>query len=106
MRAENRRGFVLVEAIALLGMGTMALGLVFPQIQAAREAARRAQCVNNLKQLGLAMHNYNDANGSFPMSAVLGKGHGNGHSGFSALLPYLEQTAAYNSCNYHLEKLA
>ncbi len=103
MATRNRRGLVVVEVIALLGMGTVAMGLILPQIQAAREAARRSQCTNNLKQLGLAIHNYHSANDSLPMSAVQGKGHGNGHSGLTCILPYLEQSAVYNSYNFDLE---
>jgi prepilin-type processing-associated H-X9-DG protein len=103
METRERKGLVLVELITLLGIGTMVTGLILPQIQALRESARRTQCVNNLKQTGLATHNYISANGTFPMSATQGKGHSNGHSGFTALLPYLEQVAIYNAYNFSLE---
>ncbi len=107
MRTSDRRGFALVELVTLIGVGFVGMGLLLPQIQAAREAARRSQCTNNLKIIGLAMHNYHSANDVFPMSASFGKtkndGRCNGHSGFEAILPYMEQTRVYNGINYSLE---
>ena len=107
MRTRDRRGFALVELVTLIGVGFVGMGLLLPQIQAAREAARRSQCSNNLKWIGLAMHNYEAANGTFPMSAVYGKdkdaGRANGHSGFALILPYMEQATVYNHVNFDLE---
>lgn len=103
METRHRRGLVLVEVLSILGLSTVAIGLIMPQIQAAREAARRTQCTNNLKQFALGMHNYASAYDRLPMSAVLGKGHGNGHSGFMGIMPFLEQTAVYNAYNFSLE---
>ena len=103
METRERKGLVLVELITLLGIGTMVTGLILPQIQFAREAARRAQCINNLKQMGLGLHNYLSANGTFPMSSTQGKGHATGHSGFTAILPYMEQAPLYNAYNFDLE---
>jgi prepilin-type processing-associated H-X9-DG protein len=107
MGTRDRKGLVLVELVTLVGVGFVSLGMMLPQIFGAREAARRSQCTNNLKQIGLALHNYHDAIGTFPMSHVLGKtkddGHGNGQSGFALILPYLEQVAVYNAYNFHLE---
>ena len=76
-------------------------------VQSAREAARRAQCVNNLKQLGLALHNYSGAIDCLPMSMNLdspGFGYPEpvSYSGLSMLLPYMEQSQVYNSINYNL----
>ncbi|MDB5349424.1 MAG: xcpT 13 [Planctomycetota bacterium] len=103
MRTRDRKGLALVEFVTLIGVGFVALGVILPQIQSLREAAKRAQCTNNLKQMGLAMHNYAASNGTLPMSATQGPGHGNGHSGFTAILPYLEQPPLYNSYNFDLE---
>jgi prepilin-type processing-associated H-X9-DG protein len=74
------------------------IGLLLPAVQAAREAARRAQCVNNLKQLGLALHNYHDTMGCLPWDH--GPNNWNEWSGMTMLLPFMEQTPLYNSLNF------
>lgn len=95
------RGFTLIELLVVIAIIAILIALLLPAVQQAREAARRTQCKNNLKQLGLALHNYHDVYGKF----VFGKG-GTGWyasnsgnwgrlSGLPGLLPYLEQTAVY-----------
>jgi prepilin-type N-terminal cleavage/methylation domain-containing protein/prepilin-type processing-associated H-X9-DG protein len=103
VRERIRRGFTLIELLVVIAIIAVLIALLLPAVQAAREAARRAQCINNLKQLGLALHNYQTVVGTFPMSNVVGPGHGNGHSCFTIVLPYMEQSPAYNLYNFHLE---
>lgn len=100
------RGFTLVELLVVIAIIGVLVGLLLPAVQAAREAARRMQCSNNLKQLGLALHNYADAYKKFPAGRMsLGSSRGgagkfdpitkNGH-GLVFILPFIEQTNLYN----------
>jgi prepilin-type N-terminal cleavage/methylation domain-containing protein/prepilin-type processing-associated H-X9-DG protein len=93
----RRTGFTLVELLVVIAIIGILVGLLLPAVQAAREAARRMQCSNNLKQLGLAFHNYESANRTFPNSWYAGAPAPpyNLQSGLVGLLPYMEQTALY-----------
>lgn len=105
---SSRRAFTLVELLVVIAIIGILIALLLPAVQAAREAARRAQCTNNLKQLGLALHNYHDTNKSFPArscgTGVLGDNsidtsyvNNRGRlSGFVVLLPFIEQKAMYD----------
>ncbi len=108
-RAAMRVGFTLVELLVVIAIIGVLVGLLLPAVQAAREAARRMQCTNNLKQLGLALHNYHDVHRVFP-SNMSGGGRPAGSgctSGFyswmSYILPQIEQGNLYNQINFGVE---
>ncbi|WP_235963900.1 DUF1559 domain-containing protein [Tautonia rosea] len=97
MNHRERRGFTLIELLVVIAIIGVLIALLLPAVQSAREAARRAQCTNNLKQIGLAVHNYHDTWGAFPMGEMPG-----GLSPQVGLLPFLEQTQVYDSFNFNL----
>ncbi len=93
-RLKRTSGFTLVELLVVIAIIGILVGLLLPAVQAAREAARRMQCSNNVKQLALAMHNYHDTHKSFPCF-VTRNGQGDywrGYSAFTQLLPFIEQS--------------
>ena len=105
-RFRDRRAFTLVELLVVIAIIGILVGLLLPAVQAAREAARRTQCSNNIRQIGLALHNYHDTYKAFPSAGfqhrstpvepltwtASSKG-----SQLAKLLPYIEQTSLYNS---------
>ena len=101
---SNRRAFTLVEVLVVIAIIGLLIALLLPAVQAAREAARRMQCSNNLRQLGLAMHHYAGAHGMLPNSAWSDAAHGypTDYSPLAKLLPYCEQTSLHNLVDYSL----
>jgi prepilin-type N-terminal cleavage/methylation domain-containing protein/prepilin-type processing-associated H-X9-DG protein len=105
-----RRGFTLIELLVVIAIIGTLIALLLPAIQQAREAARRSQCQNNLKQIGLAINSYYESHGIFPPASVhsfgnIGNGHNvfenrNYHTMFGFILPYVEQGAVYDMINY------
>ncbi len=106
---RSRRGaFTLIELLVVIAIIAVLIALLLPAVQSAREAARRIQCVNNMKQLGLALHNYHDATLSFP-AAMQGGFPGNAYfsyTGYAHILPYVEQGNAYNTFNFSLNSFS
>ena len=118
--ARTSRGFTLIELLVVIAIIAILIALLLPAVQAAREAARRSQCVNNLKQIGVGLHNYVSSVGVFPPGYVSaldptvldacnqdqenqhGVDLGTGWAWGSMILPYLEQAPLYNSINFNL----
>src|SRR6187401_1545370 len=111
-RRSVRAGFTLIELLVVIAIIAILIALLLPAVQQAREAARRTQCKNNLKQLGLALHNYESAFGVFPPGWVASQGltyppggansttgvDGHGSWSWAALvLPYVEQASLFNT---------
>ena len=115
-RQRRRLGFTLIELLVVIAIIAILIALLLPAVQQAREAARRTQCKNNLKQIGLAFHNYHDVYQMFPqcdywgMEQDLGGGSGNivsaadrrNFTWVTMILPYIEQAGIYNSINFNI----
>ncbi|MDG3003870.1 DUF1559 domain-containing protein [Paludisphaera mucosa] len=106
-RAARRGGFTLIELLVVIAIIAVLIALLLPAVQSAREAARRSQCVNNLKQIGLGLHNYHSANNAFPMGGTkspmspdMTYGTWSNWSVQGQLLPFVEQTPVYNAANF------
>jgi len=110
---KARKAFTLVELLVVIAIIGVMVGLLLPAVQAAREAARRMSCSNNMKQIGLGLHNYHSAHDKFPYSvgwsgsiefgnAIPGPNRIRNHRGWLLLLPFVEQQALYESANLSL----
>jgi prepilin-type N-terminal cleavage/methylation domain-containing protein/prepilin-type processing-associated H-X9-DG protein len=108
MLRSPRRAFTLIELLVVIAIIAVLIALLLPAVQSAREAARRAQCINNLKQIGLGLHNYHTANDTFPMGGSKNWSifpsdlyPWSGWSAQAAMLGYLDQQPLYNACNFN-----
>ena len=98
----RRRAFTLIELLVVIAMIAILIALLLPAVQQAREAARRTQCKNNLKQIGLALHNYLDTHSVFPPSYCVGATTGGTWSIHARILPFMDQASAFASADLSL----
>ena len=103
-RVPRKSGFTLIELLVVIAIIAILVALLLPAVQQAREAARRSSCKNNLKQLGLALHNYHDTYGIFPQGQfwIAGASSWHGHSAWVSLLPFIEQGALFDQWNHNI----
>jgi prepilin-type N-terminal cleavage/methylation domain-containing protein len=105
---RRQKGFTLIELLVVIAIIAVLIALLLPAVQQAREAARRSQCKNNLKQMGLGLHNYHDVHLAFPSSGghqanypAQGAGTGIGPSQYVAILPFMDQAPMYNQWDFN-----
>tara|TARA_R110002095_G_scaffold193414_1_gene171658 strand:- start:199 stop:1176 length:978 start_codon:yes stop_codon:yes gene_type:complete len=104
-RGTKQLGFTLIELLVVIAIIAILIALLLPAVQQAREAARRSQCKNNLKQLGLAMHNYHDVSNRLPIAHMASSKYGYDISGYSwmiRIMPYIDQAPLYNQWDENL----
>jgi prepilin-type N-terminal cleavage/methylation domain-containing protein/prepilin-type processing-associated H-X9-DG protein len=100
---RHHRGFTLIELLVVIAIIAVLVSLLLPAVQQVREAARRSQCRNNLKQIGLALHNYSEAFRTFPPGRIVNPVSAQGHcfSAYAHLLPYIDQGPLYDMIDFN-----
>lgn len=105
VRAHRRSGFTLIELLVVIAVIAILIALLLPAVQQARESARKLQCRNNLRQMGLALHNYHETHQVFPPTGITrstsGPYPGNGFGWGAMILPQLEQTGIYSRLDFN-----
>ena len=101
---NSRPAFTLIELLVVIAIIAILISLLLPAVQSAREAARRASCINHLKQIGLGMHHYESTQGLFPPGRINTYVAGNGHcwGAHSQMLPFMEQQGLFNGMNFSI----
>lgn len=100
MRRANPKGFTLIELLVVIAIIAVLIGLLLPAVQKVREAAARTKCQNNLKQIGLGVHNYHDANGALPLGYATASDRPPRTAVLTFILPYIEQGSLYSKIDF------
>lgn len=100
-KKQKAAGFTLIELLVVIAIIAVLIALLLPAVQQAREAARRSQCKNNLKQYGLAMHNYHDTSGVFPFAATNDAANAKRHTWIVSIWPYIDQAPMFAQWDFN-----